>query len=252
MGRMLLTREGEIFAEKTSSSNLARELSRVRRDFIVSTSNRSEQQSALLGGRTKGSAERRLRARHGSVGGGSTSAWALGMSASTTKSSKQALSRLESSAFEQAREGASCDDVFLSKVNASSKAPRRNGHGLNNGGMVNESGNRHPLGSSSSGVRRHDTNKYFVYTLNLVVILKCAFPQPSDGWLVFLSKGHSWGVADYFFCTTPYATRSTFSVHSVGPLLPPFDYHYDIFIVVPLKVISAPSKVYMRLKSLDS
>ncbi|CAN0242661.1 unnamed protein product [Ectocarpus sp. 12 AP-2014] len=55
----LLAREGEISRGRSTATDLRRELSRVRREFIMSTSNRSEQQSALLGSRRKGISSQR-------------------------------------------------------------------------------------------------------------------------------------------------------------------------------------------------
>ena len=94
----MLTREREISEERASTSNLRRELSRVRRDFIVSTSNRCEQQSALIGSRRKGK-----RVAH---------AWTPGSGQSS------GLSRLEQIALQGARDVVSWDDVFITKVKA--------------------------------------------------------------------------------------------------------------------------------------
>ncbi|CAM9531880.1 unnamed protein product [Ectocarpus sp. 4 AP-2014] len=57
----LLAREGEISTGRSTATDLRRELSRVRREFIMSTSNQSEQQSALLGSRRKGISSQRRR-----------------------------------------------------------------------------------------------------------------------------------------------------------------------------------------------
>lgn len=86
--------------ERTSTSNLKRELSRVRREFIVSTSNRSEQQSALLGSRKKGNR--------------SANAW--------TRGSEKGLTRLEHCALQETRDMVSWDDVFMTKVQSKAKA----------------------------------------------------------------------------------------------------------------------------------
>ncbi|CAB1106104.1 unnamed protein product [Ectocarpus sp. CCAP 1310/34] len=56
-----LKQEGEISTGRSTATDLRRELSRVRREFIMSTSNRSEQQSALLGSRRKGISSQRRR-----------------------------------------------------------------------------------------------------------------------------------------------------------------------------------------------
>lgn len=121
--RTLLTREGEISVERTSTSNLRRELSRVRRDFILSTTNRSEQQSALLGGRRKNyTSGQRVRAsgnsNDGSIGGDR----ATGMVSASTDASGRGVSRLEASVLQEPRGGVSWDDVFVSKVDATSSA----------------------------------------------------------------------------------------------------------------------------------
>lgn len=111
--RVLLAKEGEIDVERTSTSNLKRELSRVRRDFIVSTSNRSEQHSALLGGRKK---ENR-----------SANTW--------TRGKEQGLSRVEQSALQGSREMVSWDDFFMTKVQPKVEAtPSLSGDDLNGRG----------------------------------------------------------------------------------------------------------------------
>lgn len=127
--RTLLTREGEISVGRTSSSNLRRELSRVRRDFILSTTNRSEQQSALLGGRRKNfTSGQRVRASRssndGSIGGdrSTNNAWDTGMGSASTDATGRGVSRLEASVLQEPRGGVSWDDVFISKVEATSSA----------------------------------------------------------------------------------------------------------------------------------
>lgn len=122
--------------ERTSTSNLRRELSRVRRDFIISTTNRSEQQSALLGGRRKNpTSGQRVRvsrsSNDGSISGerSTSNAWGTGMVSAPTDASGRGVSRLEASILQEPRGGVSWDDVFMSKVDATSSAtfgPRGN------------------------------------------------------------------------------------------------------------------------------
>ena len=136
---------------------MRRELSRVRRDYIVSTHNRSEQHNALLGGRKKNGtnpANSGVRRRASLIrdlsasSGSSACAPARIVSASTDKSSvpggtkiaapstdrkckqQQALSGLESCTLQEAREMVSLDDAFFSKIkmaDASSPNPLRMG-----------------------------------------------------------------------------------------------------------------------------
>lgn len=119
--RALLAREGEISTGRSTATDLRRELSRVRRAFIMSTSNRSEQQSALLGSRRKGMSSQRRRHPDGDsstkeliAGGGHD------------------LSRKENShALQKAR--VSWDNVFMTKADQSTEttSDHRNSNGLN-------------------------------------------------------------------------------------------------------------------------
>lgn len=124
--RLLLTREAEISVERTSTSNLRSELSRVRRDFIVSTSNRSEQQRALLGSRKKGMS-RQL--RYCVDEDEQTKAWTPGVLPQSS-GSRNGLSRVEESALQIPRDIVSWNDVFMTKVKADT-LPNANGRRSN-------------------------------------------------------------------------------------------------------------------------
>lgn len=127
--RVLLTREGEISVERTSTSNLRRELSRVRRDFIVSTSNRSAQQSALLGSRKKGNSSQIW---HCADGDRLPKAWTPGVLPHSSGGLNE-LSRVEHIALQGAREMVSLNDVFMTKTKAdtSTNENGRRGSGFN-------------------------------------------------------------------------------------------------------------------------
>lgn len=118
LNRIVLTREGEICDERASTSNLRRELSRVRKEFIVSTSNRSEQQSALIGGHRKGKR--------------AANSW-------TPRRGQNLGLSLEQSALQGARDMVSWDDVFMTKVNADSPTKA---NGRHNTGVIGSSGGR--------------------------------------------------------------------------------------------------------------
>lgn len=116
--------------ERTSTSNLRRELSRVRRDFIVSTSNRSEQQSALLGSRKKGNSSQKWDCGDGDR---LAKAWTPGVLPHSS-GGRNELSRVENIALQGAREMVSLNDVFMTKIKADT-ATNENGH---RGSGINE------------------------------------------------------------------------------------------------------------------
>lgn len=120
--------------ERTSTSNLRRELSRVRRDFIVSTSNRSEQQRALLGSRNKGNSSQK---RHSTDGDRQTNAWTPGV-LPQSNGSRHELSRVEQIALQGARDAVSWNDVFMTNVKAD---PSTNANGDRSSGF-NEANDR--------------------------------------------------------------------------------------------------------------
>ncbi|CAM9471826.1 unnamed protein product, partial [Hapterophycus canaliculatus] len=100
--RALLSQEGQISVERANTSNLRLELSRLRRDFIVSTPNRSEQQRTLTGSCTRRNSRRRQRL-------------------ALRNHDKHALSCLEEHALEQARGKVSWDDVYMTRVDPCAK-----------------------------------------------------------------------------------------------------------------------------------
>lgn len=151
--------------ERTSTSNLRRELSRVRRDFIVSTTNRSEQQSALLGGRRKASTSgQRVRASRSNNDGGiiggdrqANNAWATGMFSASTDASGRDVSRLGAIVLQEPRGGVSWDGMFVSKIDAASSATfSRTGDGFNQTGKSTDRKPRRAPESETTGESGRD------------------------------------------------------------------------------------------------
>lgn len=168
---VILTREGEISVERTSTSNLRRELSRVRRDFIVSTSNRSEQQSALLGSRRKGNSSQ---TRHCADGDRPTNAWTPGVLPQSS-GSRNELSRVEQSALQGARDMVSWNDVFMTKVEVdpSTNANGRRSSGFNkeNSRVSGKQAYRQAPESSPPGAPGHDSDGVFNRFLMLTLLV---------------------------------------------------------------------------------
>lgn len=129
---------------------MRRELSRVRRDFITSISNRTEQQNALLGGRKKGKSGEGLRGSGGS-------ARSFSMPTASADGGSTQLSRLESSALslDEARERVSWDGVFMSKVDSSANMILHRGE-MSRRGNTREC--RQAAQSTSQGTSRREAS----------------------------------------------------------------------------------------------
>lgn len=149
---------------RATTSNLRRELSRVRSEFIMSTSNRSEQHSALLGGHRGGGNPRRSRpipqgSRHASsnqaLGQGHATRggrqfseeWAMDRP-SPCPVEDTPVSRLGSNVFKEFRQGGSCNDVFVSRVDripTADSAEKTRLDPLRTGNGGEESASRSPI-----------------------------------------------------------------------------------------------------------
>ncbi|CBJ32559.1 expressed unknown protein [Ectocarpus siliculosus] len=119
--QVLLAREGEISTGCSTATDLRRELSRVRREFIMSTSNRSEQQSALLGSRRRGISSQRR--RHPDRDSSTKELIAGGGHDLCRKENSRALQKAR----------VSWDNVFMTKADQSAEtvSDHRNSSGLN-------------------------------------------------------------------------------------------------------------------------
>lgn len=142
--RALLAREGEISTGRSTATDLRRELSRVRREFIMSTSNRSEQQSALLGSRRKGISSQRWRHPDGDSS-----------TKELTAGGGHDLSRKENSrALQKTR--VSWDNAFMTKADQSTETtsdhPSSSGLNKSNARAIAKSMFRHVPESSPPGV----------------------------------------------------------------------------------------------------
>ncbi|CAM9283228.1 unnamed protein product [Ectocarpus fasciculatus] len=140
----LLAREGEISTGRSTATDLRRELSRVRREFIMSTSNRSEQQSALLGSRRKGISSQRWRHPDGDSS-----------TKELTAGGGHDLSRKENSrALQKTR--VSWDNAFMTKADQSTETtsdhPSSSGLNKSNARAIAKSMFRHVPESSPPGV----------------------------------------------------------------------------------------------------